>query len=195
MKNKLLFIFVCFLNISFLKAQCTASFTYTVSAGTVSVSAIGSSGTTSLYGWQWGDGPTGVGTGQNTSHTYSADGTYSVCLTYISVLPPCTTQVCQNITITTVGLNEIAKHINKISISPNPATTSVNLDYSVTQFSKVSVSLFDVTGRIVDEIETNKAANIGDYSKYYNTEKLKSGLYFVTFKSDNSLETKKLIIE
>ena len=60
------------------KAQCNASFTYTVGANG-SVTFTSSNTNASAYtGWMWGDG-TGILAGGNfTSHTYTYNGTYQV---------------------------------------------------------------------------------------------------------------------
>lgn len=63
-------------------ASPVASFTSSVSARTVSVNGTGSTdpdGSISSYAWSWGDGQTA--TGATASHTYAADGTYTVGLT------------------------------------------------------------------------------------------------------------------
>ena len=60
----------------------TASFTYGVANGTVSVDGSGSSdtdGSVKTWAWVFGDGATG--TGKTTSHDYTKSGTYTVKLT------------------------------------------------------------------------------------------------------------------
>ncbi|GAA3608852.1 PKD domain-containing protein [Microlunatus ginsengisoli] len=59
-----------------------ASFTTSVNGRTVSANGTGSSdpnGTVTSYAWSWGDGQSG--TGSTASHTYAADGTYTIGLT------------------------------------------------------------------------------------------------------------------
>ncbi len=63
-------------------APPTASFTATANGLTVSVNGSASSdtdGTISSYAWNFGDGTSG--TGVSTSHTYAAEGTYTIILT------------------------------------------------------------------------------------------------------------------
>lgn len=198
MKKHLLFIFVGLLCSVFAKAQCTADFTYTVSsAGTVSVSGVGTPTASGGYAWQWGDGTTMPGSGQNTSHTYTTSGTYSLCLTYAAYIPPtsgCTTQVCKNVVVSFVGINEFTNFLKSISISPNPAKSFVNIDYSLTKSSKLSISILDVTGKLIDNIESEKEFEAGNHIKRYNTEHLSLGVYFIQFKTEHGTEAKKLII-
>jgi hypothetical protein len=177
-------------------AQCSATFTYSTNGGDVSVSAVGSGTGTSVYAWQWGDGTTLPGTGQTSTHSYTASGTYSLCLTYIEIaLPPCTTQVCEVINLTVTSLNEINKKFNNIIISPNPSNGIVNIGYSINKSSKINVSLFDVTGKMIVELEDRDVLELGKHEIQFNTSKLSPGLYFIRFDNEFSTETKKLIIE
>lgn len=198
MKKHLLFIFGFLITATLAKAQCVADFTYTVSGGTVSVSGTGTPTASGVYGWQWGDGTTMPGSGQNTSHTYTTSGTYSLCLTYAAYIPPtsgCTTQVCKNVVVSFVGVNEYTNFLKSISISPNPAKSFVNIDYSLTKSSKLGISILDVTGKLVDNVESEKELEVGNHTKRYNTEHLSSGIYFIRFKTENGVETKKLIVD
>jgi len=197
MKKHLLFIFAGIMYSAFYKAQCTADFTYTVSAGTVSVTSISTGSGTPGYAWQWGDGSF-PSSSQTASHTYSASGTYSVCLTIGYYTPPsttCTNTACKNVTVTVVGVNEYAKNLQNVKLSPNPAKTYVTIDYSLTKSSKLNIAILDVTGKEVEIIETEKEMEVGNYSKRYNTENLSSGVYFIRFKTENGTETKKLIVD
>lgn len=200
MKKQLLFILGLLITSTLVKAQCTADYTYTISAGTVSVTAIGTpTGSPSGYAWQWGDGTTIPGTGQATSHTYTASGTYSLCLTYGVFIPPATpctsAAVCKSIIINLVGVKEYTNFLKDISISPNPAKSFVNIDYSLTRSSKMSISLFDVTGKLIDQVESEKELDTGNHNKRYNIENLSAGIYFIRFKTENGIESRKLIID
>ena len=57
---------------------------------------VGSAGVNPNLIWDFGDGT--IGAGPSVSHTYSASGTYTVCMTSYTVLDTCVT--CQNITVT-----------------------------------------------------------------------------------------------
>lgn len=196
MKKHLLFIFGLLIVTTIAKAQCSANFTYTISANTVSVSAVSTATGTAFYAWQWGETLSLPGSGANAAYTYSMSGSYSLCLTYIEIgFPPCSTQVCQNIVIGSVGVNELSNDTQYFTVSPNPAQSFVNIDYAITTLSKYSIGLLDVTGKLIDEIESEKTLEIGNYTKRYNTEKLSSGIYFIRFKTQNGIETKKLIID
>ena len=57
---------------------------------------VGSAGVNPNLIWDFGDGT--IGAGPSVSHTYSASGTYTVCMTSYTLLDTCVT--CQNITVT-----------------------------------------------------------------------------------------------
>jgi hypothetical protein len=196
MKKNLLFVLACCLCSLLVRAQCSANFTYSVSANTVSVTALATTTATSFYAWQWGDSFSIPGSGQSASYTYSTSGTFSLCLTYVAFsFPPCSTQVCQNIVIGSVGMKEQTQIQNCFSISPNPANSLVNLDYSLSRSTKLSISLMDFTGKLVDNIEVENQRDMGSYTKPYNLAHLSTGIYFICFKTENGTETKKLIID
>jgi hypothetical protein len=193
-----LFFFLFFIGFFINKsnAQCSASFTYSANGGDVTVSAVGSSTGTSVYAWQWGDGTTLPGTGQTATHSYTASGTYSLCLTYIEIaLPPCTTQVCEVINLNVTSLNEINAKFNNITISPNPSNGIVNIGYSINKSSKVNITLFDVTGKRLVDLENRDVLELGKHMIQYNADKLSPGLYFIRFENEYYTETKKIVIQ
>ncbi len=81
-------------------AQCIADFTADTSNDPI-VTFTNSSTPNSpsaSYWWEFGDGHvTGL---ENPTHTYTANGTYDVCLIYIDAQYGCTDTVCHTITIT-----------------------------------------------------------------------------------------------
>lgn len=179
-----------------INAQCTASFTYSANGGDVSVSAVGSGTGTTIYAWQWGDGTTLPGTGQTSTHSYTASGTYSLCLTYVEIaLPPCTTQVCEVINLTVTSINEINQKFNQITISPNPSNGILNIGYSLNKPTQVNLGIFDITGKEVIQFESNRLMELGKHEMQFNTSKLSPGLYFVRFENEFSTAIKKLIVE
>lgn len=94
----------------------------------------------------------------------------------------------------TVGLSELANNIG-LNIYPNPTSSSSTLEFSSPVDSKVFVSVFDVTGRVVEEAGFTAAA--GNLTKYEvnRNSMLKPGVYFVNLSLDGQKVTKKLIVE
>lgn len=75
MKKMFLFLIIS-LSTFISNAQCSADFTWTVNGGTVQFTNTSSG--TNVYQWYFGDGSMGFTT--NATHSYSAPGTYDVCL-------------------------------------------------------------------------------------------------------------------
>lgn len=94
----------------------------------------------------------------------------------------------------TVGIHEFENSLG-LSIYPNPTNSSSTIEFTSPKNSKVSIIVYDVTGRVIEENSLD--ANAGVNSKYLvnSSNKLKAGIYFVTLVIDNNKITKKLIIE
>lgn len=81
-------------------SNCQAGFTYTVNNGTVTFSNT-STNQNNFYTnffWSYGDNTTGYGINPG-PHTYTANGTYVVCLTLNDSLAQCSSTFCDTITI------------------------------------------------------------------------------------------------
>ncbi len=97
----------------------------------------------------------------------------------------------ENETLTNTNINID----NAFKIYPNPAKNYVLLDsYLISQSKNTIVKILDSNGRIVkQDLLTNDAlANKKTYQM--DLDNLKSGVYFIKIKSDQELETQKIII-
>lgn len=94
----------------------------------------------------------------------------------------------------TVGIHEFENSLG-LSIYPNPTNSSSTIEFTSPKNSKVNITVYDVTGRVIEESYLN--ANAGVNSKYLvnSSNSLKAGIYFITLVIDNNKITKKLIIE
>lgn len=94
----------------------------------------------------------------------------------------------------TVGIHEFENSLG-LSIYPNPTSSSSTIEFTSPKNSKVNIVVYDVTGRVIEESNLN--VNAGVNSKYLvnSSNRLKSGIYFVTLVIDNNKITKKLIVE
>jgi Secretion system C-terminal sorting domain len=76
---------------------------------------------------------------------------------------------------------------------PNPFNSSTIIDYSVRNYSQVSIKVYDILGKEVSTlINTEKPA--GRYSIEFNAAKLVSGIYFYRMQSGNFISTRKFIL-
>lgn len=94
----------------------------------------------------------------------------------------------------TVGLAELENSIG-LAIYPNPTASSTTLEFTSQVDAKANVSVFDVTGRMVEE--GNFDATAGNITKYQvnKNSSLKPGVYFISLGLNGQKITKKLIVE
>jgi len=81
---------------------------------------------------------------------------------------------------------------------PNPFNPSTVIEYSVPEYSHVSISVFNVLGEKVKEI-VNDFKNPGIYSAVWNgrdnyNNKVSSGIYFYSINTENFNSVKKMIL-
>ena len=92
------------------------------------------------------------------------------------------------------GIDEV-NSISTISLFPNPSKNGTsNLTVSLKESNKVSIELFNSVGQNIATI-LNKTLPQGVNNIKLNTSKLSAGIYFVNISVNNTLTTKKLIIE
>lgn len=150
------------------------------------------------YLWDFGDGNTS--TSQFAIHTYANVGIYNVCLTVATAL--CTSTYCDSIGITqfmadesrsgftlnviapaTLGMEEELNTISAINVFPNPANENVNIEYNAVNSGNHSISLVDVTGKLV--YNENFSAQKGNNRKQINLNGVDAGIYLVTIADEN----------
>ena len=92
-----------------------------------------------------------------------------------------------------LGLNDSKNLVSSLNAFPNPANENVNINFTITEASNVSVSVVSVTGDIV---YNNSLGSIsaGNYSENVNASKLANGVYFYTLSVNGNVTTKKLVI-
>ncbi len=84
----------------------------------------------------------------------------------------------------------------KFSLSqnyPNPFNPSTKINYDLPVDSKVSIKLFDITGKQVSEI-VNTLQTAGYHTVQFNASNLSSGTYFYTIEANNFVMTKKMLL-
>ncbi len=76
---------------------------------------------------------------------------------------------------------------------PNPFNPVTRIQYSVPKKENISLKIYDVLGNEVLNVYTG-IAKPGNYNAEINGTLLPSGVYFYTLKSDNYVETKKMLL-
>ncbi|NGP90207.1 choice-of-anchor D domain-containing protein [Fodinibius halophilus] len=76
---------------------------------------------------------------------------------------------------------------------PNPFNPATNIEYSVPHQSKVSLEVFDITGRKIATL-INETKPAGKYDATWNAEGASSGIYFYRLETATRVITKKMTL-
>lgn len=93
-------------------------------------------------------------------------------------------------TISTVGINELSNTSN-ISLFPNPTNQNVFLNYESNYVSSLNVSIFDISGKELQQHNTQTSQ--GKNQLKLTTETLEAGIYFIEVADKNSSKKIKFI--
>jgi hypothetical protein len=77
-----------------------------------------------------------------------------------------------------------------ISMYPNPVSKSLHINFDKTEYKDVSVFIYDVTGKVVMNLNPSLAKNIVDI----DLSALPNGAYYVRLKADDVYKTNKITI-
>ncbi len=82
----------------------------------------------------------------------------------------------------------------ELDVYPNPASTSVSIDFSIEKNEKVNIGLYDINGRLLHTL-VNEPLFEGFHSRHValNSLDIKPGIYLITYQSESNIITKKLI--
>jgi hypothetical protein len=78
-----------------------------------------------------------------------------------------------------------------LQLFPNPATNVINLKFNLTDNSPASVTLSDLTGRIVRTVSSNKL-NPGNNELCIPVDDLPDGMYIVRLQAPGEIVTRKV---
>jgi hypothetical protein len=94
------------------------------------------------------------------------------------------------------GIAENTNFISNFNMFPNPITESSTIRYTLKDLSDVTITLHDITGRLVKVLH-DANQNAGTQELKWNTvapSDLKAGIYFVKINTGNSSSTQKILI-
>jgi PKD repeat protein len=124
--------------------------------------------------WSFGDGSP-IANGQTVTHTYVNGGTYQLCLTIVTHLG-CETKICKAVQV--AGNAQPA-----VTISPNPVTSTLNLNFVSTLQQSVNVTIYNNNGVAVGNYVMN--AFVGTNNWNISVVNLPPGIYSVVVHSPN----------
>jgi len=101
----------------------------------------------------------------------------------------------------TTGTASVDEFLNNkygnLSVYPNPIRSGENLNikYSLTRGGDTNIAIYDIQGRNITTLKKGQQ-NAGSYQYAVPSYKLKTGVYFVTIKSNNTIIlSKKVLVE
>jgi hypothetical protein len=81
-----------------------------------------------------------------------------------------------------------------ISQYPNPAEDKSVFEFTVPESQKVSVTVLNIRGQVVETIYSGNAEAMENYKIDYNVTDLQSGVYFVQLRTSNEVLKQKFVI-
>lgn len=165
----------------------SAQFTYSIAGGGLaSFTALDQN--LSNYLWKFGDGDTS--TAINPSHTYSANGNYTVTL-ITNNAAGCIDSVSKQIAISSVGFGDLNVFASKVTVYPNPFKNDFVVQFELLKAAKVNVVLFDLQGKEILRKELGVRAQ-GLHEEIVHTNNA-PGTYLMKLQIDGSTVSKKII--
>ncbi len=164
-----------------------ATFILNPSATTASVAATQNL-SCNTYTWVYGDGSPN-GSGVSDSHTYTANGEYTITLLVENSAG--TTTSTQTMTVTTIAINEI-DFTNGINVFPNPVSDVLNISFELNSAQDAVVELVSIDGRIVSSVSSNNTTVVNEA---INTSKLSTGMYILNVTTDEGKFTKNIMVK
>ena len=82
---------------------------------------------------------------------------------------------------------------DRFNLFPNPTKGEFTLNFKVINTDEVSVKLFDIRGRLIDEKKYYNTMT--DFSKKMIFDKASAGLYLLKVSNGNKQTTRKLMIK
>lgn len=158
--------------------------------------------------WSWGDGSNS--SGLYPSHTYSAAGMYSICVTisvscgatgsscsYSNIYRTSSAQLSSAITVNVknaggpTGIKTNNALFEDISLYPNPTSENISLNLQGEANQSLSVNVFNTNGQLVlNQLETLQN---GNNKVALNTVDLAPGIYLIKLNSGNKQQTIKMV--
>ncbi|MEZ4886345.1 MAG: FG-GAP-like repeat-containing protein [Chitinophagales bacterium] len=93
------------------------------------------------------------------------------------------------------AIEEHTSSLLQLTSQPNPFKESTLISYSLPKSSKVSLAIYDVTGRLIHQIAENEQAVGKQMFDWQPSAKLAAGIYFCQLITDFGMASHRLIVE
>ncbi len=126
--------------------------------------------------------------------TYGEDNSRQFTVTNENLtLGPYCYNSCTNCYELAVKKNEIVKQYNINYLFPNPFNPAINIGYTIFEKNKVKIIIYDINGENL-EILQDSIHTPGDYEIIWNGKDYSSGIYFISFLTDKTMITEKVML-
>lgn len=162
----------------------TANFMASITDNTVNFNNLTENGI--QFVWDFEDG--GLSNGEDPTYIFEEIGTYNVCLTATNIYGD--DEYCEEVEITSIGSGlDILSLDRSVSLFPNPAVSTVTLDWNEQIAAQFDVQILDVAGRAVKALQQVRPGMSLDVSD------LAAGVYHVQMHTDGASITRNLVIQ
>jgi len=97
----------------------------------------------------------------------------------------------ENHFLSPVGLNDHLQNLQHFNLYPNPLTSTTTIEYELTSPENISIIIYNHLGVQIKVIE--KKHSQGKQEVLWNAGGLPAGIYFCALKTDNGIQTQKII--
>lgn len=98
-----------------------------------------------------------------------------------------------NATLTNLAVGNLSNNFSEVAVFPNPARDNATLAFDLKQRADVTISVLDMTGRVVSLIAQSKF-EAGSNKVTINTAAMAAGLYNVRIQSENGAQVERLSV-
>ena len=149
--------------------------------------------TQKTYEWYFGNGD--ISSVKKPVYSYHTKGKYDVKLVETNT-NGCSGSYSDSITISTLGVAPVSAPANNLNISifPNPFENKTMISYTLDKDSKVSVSVYDIQGKLVAELK-NGDFGAGKYQDEFDAVKYSAseGVYLLKMKVNGEEFTGRIV--
>ncbi|MFA7327453.1 MAG: T9SS type A sorting domain-containing protein [Candidatus Kapaibacterium sp.] len=86
--------------------------------------------------------------------------------------------------------------IKEMKVFPNPATSNSNVEFELEDSRAISISIYDLSGKLIKNVKTGLSLSKGNTSESLNLTGVNPGLYYVVVKSEKGEQAlQRIIIE
>ena len=140
-------------------------------------------------GNQWYNDTVAISGAVNPAYTPTESGNYAV---KVINYPDCPGERSLLFHFTLPG-HSSSDDLSLLNFSPNPYHDILNLDYTLTKASPLSITLCDLTGRVLNLLAEKTNASPGSYHLTLNLQSLKSGIYLIMMKTQEKTIIRKVV--